>query len=165
MGIMETIPEGYAWVSSHFDLFMYGEEGSIVFGDGKFEYSMPYYDMFEHEGVPIDCYDGITFISKFKQWIDDGYYIVADINNLKVLDPQTLDVHYHEICLIGYDEKKRVFFFPGRYDNSSNFEQMEISYDALLLAFDSIREYYRSSPEIKFSRVFSFFLSCNKNED
>jgi hypothetical protein len=55
--------------------------GQIHFGDGMDTYSMSYYDdILEHQCVPLEQYGAGELIQRFEQWIDEGYYIIVDMN-------------------------------------------------------------------------------------
>ncbi|MDR1326445.1 MAG: hypothetical protein LBK00_10460 [Treponema sp.] len=158
--IIETDPSGPEWVASHYTLFMHSG-GHISFGDGFDKPSMSYYDILEHQCVPLEQYGARELIQRFEQWIDEGYYVIVDVN-LGDLVKDYKNFKVHEILLYGYDEQRRVFYSPLQNERNGQFESFELEYDVIPPAIESVVAYYREAPLDRFERFFNFFYPLSK---
>jgi hypothetical protein len=161
MCIIETDPSGLEWVASHYIAFMH-RGGHISFGDGLDEHSMAYYDILDHQCVPIEQYDAKELIKRFEQWIDEGYYIIVDANLGKLIKEYEKYFKKHEMLLYGYDEQKRVFYSLLQNEKNEKFEVFELEYDAIPSAIESIIMYYRENPMERFAHFYNYFYPLTK---
>ncbi|MDR2418297.1 MAG: hypothetical protein LBD79_04515 [Treponema sp.] len=159
--IIETDPASPEWVASHYSVFMHWE-GQIHFGDGMNSYSMSYYDdILEHQCVPIEQYRSQELIRHFEQWIDEGYYVIVDMN-LGDLIKGYKNFKVHEILLYGYDEQRRVFYSPLQNEKTGQFESFELEYDVIPPAIESAIAYYREKPNERLWHFYNFFYPLTK---
>jgi hypothetical protein len=136
-------------------------DGRINFGDGLDRYSMSYYDILEHQCVPLEQYGAMELIQRFEQWIDEGYYVIVDMN-LGDLIKGYQGFKVHEILLYGYDEQRRIFYSPLQNERNGQFETFELEYDRIAPAIESVVAHYREVPEDRFARFFRYFYPLSK---
>lgn len=147
--IIETTQSGQEWVSSHYNIFM-DKDDNLFFGDG-----MAYHDILQHDCIPIETFDANHIIDFFQKTIDEGYYIIVDVNFKYLFSNHENEFDMHEILLYGYDEDAQVFLSPQQ-SNSDKFSRTGIKYDALRKAFASLFEHYKVNPTDKFERYYLY---------
>lgn len=152
---IETTQSGQEWVLSHFNIYMYKND-NLFFGDG-----MSYYDILQHDCIPIETFDANNIIDFCKKNIDEGYYVIVDVNFRDLFNNDENEFYRHEMLLYGYDEDGQVFLSPQK-NTSDKFSRTEIKYDALRKAFASSFERYKVNPNDKFERYYLYMYPITR---
>ena len=167
MAIIQTHPNVEEWIASKkLDVFFdakyrpfyakYGENGTM--------YPLSHFhDILNYGEVPIHDPDDI--IDRIQREIEDGRYIVVDLNFTTLTGDTDHDAPYiHEILIYGYDQERRIFYYGGA-------EERELPYDLFAENFAFVWEFYRDHPERRYIRrmwhfpVTSIGLNLEYNND
>ena len=87
--------------------------------------------------------------------IDEGYYILIDLNYKKILDENSSAFWAHETMVYGYDKDNKYFFTPILRENT--FSEYKVPFHIIEEAYDSILTYYKQDETRIFNRRTWFY--------
>ncbi len=138
--ILQTSPYFDLWLTNHMNIYM-ETKGGVVFGSPGQIYPLSYFnDILDISEIDIFKVEKNVVVDLLVNQIDQGYYVVLEMNSRKIFDPKTEEFLLHESLIYGYDEKKQIFFAVN-LDNSGS-KETQISYNRVREAYADARDFF-----------------------
>lgn len=137
--ILKSYTIAEPWLATHIEFYI-NENMCGGYGNADCDYyRMCYYsDILSMARIPVSEITADTIIHTLCNEIDKEHYIVLYLDFNQLHGKQ--GVFLHELLIYGYNKEKGVFYCPRVYNGA--FKEVEISFDALTLAYKSSQEYY-----------------------
>lgn len=146
--VMQTTNYFDMWLASHMNIYM--QNDSVIFGEGS-RYPLSYYgEILEISEQGIHLVSEKEISQFLIDQIDNGYYIILDMNINKLYDSASMDFRMHETLIYGYDTKCKRFLTPLLLNGT--FKEKSVSFESVEDSYKDILNYYRQNVGRLFSR-------------
>lgn len=147
--IMQTSEYFNDWIAGHMRMFI-DKNGNALFGESGTMYPLSYYSEILKIGESrIGSVKSNEICQYLVDHINQGEYIILDLNYEKLYDDTTNDVRLHETLIFGYDLNEQVFFTPLLKNHV--FEVEKIPFNTVISSYEDALNYYRQD----FKRIFN----------
>ena len=138
------------WLTNHMELYI-EQNGNAVFGYEGMMYPLSYYgDILNIREKYILDISAEQIVSFLIEQIDNGNYVVLDLNYKRILFPETDEFQLQETLVYGYDLENREFLVPLM--KKGVFEESRVDFEILTRAYQESFNYYQRDINRLFNR-------------
>ena len=154
MSVIQTGIGFENWLITHMKLFIDGN-GNAFFGEDGELYPLSYYgDILNIEDGNIMNVSKTDVIQFIVQCINDGKYVLIDVNFRRFFDPAENAFRLHETLIYGYDLDKQEFTTSILTNNS--FKRVNLNFSEVEQAYEDVLKFYEANPQRLFDRKYWF---------
>lgn len=148
--VMQTSDYFETWLTNHMELYI-DQNGNAVFGNDGMMYPLSYYgDILNIREKHILDISDEQIVSFLIEQIDNGNYVVLDLNYKRILFPETDEFQLHETLVYGYDLENREFLVPLM--KKGVFKESRVDFEILTRAYQESFNYYQRDINRLFNR-------------
>ncbi len=162
--IMQTSSLYRSWLANHMSVYM-DQDGEAMFGENGARYPLSYYsDILEIKDGNMFSVPSDKIVDYLKNQIDQGYYIVLDLNYNELYPREgSNDARLHESLIYGYTEEDE-FVVPVLVNG--NFRGSKIPFERIRKAYEDILEFHvLDLNRLYYRRHFFFGITLLKLRD
>ena len=153
--ILQTSKYFNDWIAGHIRMFI-DKNGNALFGESGTMYPLSYYsEILEIGESKIGSVKSNEICQYLVGHINQGEYIVLDLNYEKLYDNKNNNVRMHETLIFGYDLREQVFFTPLLKNHV--FEVEKIPFNTVMSAYEDTLNYYQQDFKRLFNRRIWFY--------
>ena len=149
--ILQTISSFPAWLANHMSIFT-TDQGNTYFGENGEISPISYYnEILEMSDGNILSVSPDQLIAYLKKQIDNGYYILLDLNYNRIRYPdwdRCWWVWIHEVLVYGYNENGLLIATT----RNNGVVDLSVSVDTLITAYTDLIVFYQSNPSQLYDR-------------
>lgn len=141
LAVIETSENFNEWLLCHLSLYI-NQAGIAVFGENGIMYPITYFeDILDITDVDIFSVKDDEIVDFIIKQINNNRYVILDLNYDRLFYKEnTTSFWLHETLIYGYDSQTKKFITPVM--TNSNFEELEIDFDTIRLAFLEAQKYF-----------------------
>lgn len=150
--VMQTSTKCNIWLTNHFSVYLC-QDGSALFGENGNMYPLSYYsDILDIRDGNILSVSSDDIIDYIKEKINQGYYIILDLNYNK-LKCENENFWLHETLIYGYTQTE----FATPILINGVFRQEKIAFDVVKSAYEDACKYYKEDLNRLYNRRAWFY--------
>lgn len=141
LAVIETSENFNEWLLCHLRLYI-NQAGVAVFGDSGIMYPITYFeDILDITSVDVFSIKDDEIVDFIIEQINNNRYVILDLNYDRLFyNESTTSFWLHETLIYGYDSQVKKFITPVM--TNSDFEELEIDFDTIRLAFLEAQKYF-----------------------